>query len=354
MLMGNDIKKIWKIPSKEEIQIIHKAIRPFIFRTPVISSSSINQRLGVEIFFKCENFQKTGSFKMRGASSAMLALTKEDKIKGVATHSSGNHAQALAQNAKHLNTKAYIVMPRKAPSIKRKAVENLGYKIVNCESNIISRQSKLNQIIDQTDAIYIPSSDDYNVIAGQATCTKELLEKVESLDVLIVPVGGGGLLSGTALSAHYLNPNIKVIGAEPYTVDDAYRSLHSGKIKRNESFNSIADGLFPSLSNKTFKIIQNHVEEIIRVSEKGIIDAMSFIWEHLNLLIEPSSAVAFAAIFQQRKRFSGKKIGLIISGGNVDLNILPYHSFVFCDNNIKTLNINQDGNTSKNEQNIRF
>ncbi len=315
---------IKNIPTKVEIQSVHQAIKPYIHQTPVHQSSAINQLVGAEIYFKCENFQKVGAFKMRGATYATLSLSESQKKRGIATHSSGNHAQAIALIAQLQQIKAYIVMPDNTPIIKRKATAAYGAEIIDCAANLQSRIDTLEAVVAETGATFIPSYDDYNIIAGQATAAKELLAQSPPLDTLITPIGGGGLMSGTALAAYYWSPHTQLIGAEPMEADDAFRSLSSGQIQTNATTNTLADGLRTTLSPKTFGIIQQYVSEIIRVSEAEIIAAMRLVWERMKLLIEPSSAVPLAAIIQQKKRFQNQKIGLILSGGNIDIDNLPF------------------------------
>jgi len=306
------------LPDQSSIEAAHERIKPYIHHTPVMTSASIDAMAGCTIFFKCENFQKVGAFKARGAMNAILKLTPEQRNKGVATHSSGNHAQALARAAKILNVASYIVMPRTAPEIKKRGVKAYGGQIFECEPTLASREATLEEVIRKTGAVEIHPFNNYDVMEGQATCAKELFEEVPSLDFLLAPVGGGGLLSGTALAAKYFSSSTSVIAGEPEGSDDAYRSLKSGKIEPAQS-NSIADGLLTTLGTKTFPIIHDLVKEIITVTDEEIIAAMRVIWERLKIIIEPSCAVPFAAVLKERKRFSGKRVGIILTGGNVDL-----------------------------------
>jgi threonine dehydratase len=273
---------------------------------------------GCTIHFKCENFQKIGAFKARGAMNAALSLPKSDRAKGFATHSSGNHAQAVARAAKILNVSAYIVMPNNVSEVKKQGVIALGGEIFYCEPNQDSRESKLKEVLSKTGASLIHPFNDYNVIAGQGTSAKELFEVVEPLDFLVTPVGGGGLLSGSALSAKYFSPSTRVIAGEPAGADDAYRSMKSGKIEPTQA-DTIADGLLTSLGDKTFAIIRENVEEIITVSDNEIVGAMRLLWERLKVVVEPSAAVPFAAVLKNKETFAGKKVGIILSGGNIDL-----------------------------------
>jgi len=306
-------------PTKEEIIEAHERIKNQIKQTPILTSSSINNITGCELFFKCENFQKVGAFKFRGASNSVFSLDNNELQKGVATHSSGNHAAALALAAKTKNIPAYIVMPHTAPAIKKKAVERYGAKIIFCEPTLQSREETLKNIVAETGAVFIHPFDNYSVIAGQATCAKEIFEEIHNLDYVLSPVGGGGLLSGTCLSARYFSSNTKVIGVEPKGADDAFRSIRDGIIYPSINPQTICDGLLTQLSERTFEIIKGNVAEIIVVEENTIIEAMKMIWERMKIIIEPSSAVVLAAIMENKEKFSGKKISLILSGGNVDL-----------------------------------
>lgn len=306
------------IPDKQTIIEAHERIKTYISHTPVMTSQSVNERAGCNVFFKCENFQKVGAFKARGAMNAALSLSPEQRAKGIATHSSGNHAQAIARAAKILGIKSYIVMPRTAPEIKKRGVLGYGGEIFECEPTLMAREATLAEVIKRTGATEIHPFNNYDVIAGQATAAKELFEEVGHLDVIMVPVGGGGLLSGTALATKYFSPNTMVIAGEPAGSDDAYRSLKSGKIEQAQS-NTIADGLLTSLGDKTFPIIQENVKEIITVTDDEIIDALRLVWERMKIIIEPSCAVPLAALLKEKERFTGKRVGIILSGGNVDL-----------------------------------
>jgi len=309
---------------KLDIVQSHQRISPYIHRTPVLTSQMINDISGAELFFKCENFQKMGAFKMRGATNAILQLSDEQKQKGVVTHSSGNFAQALALSAKNLGIKAYIVMPSNSPEVKKNAVKGYGGIITECEPTLEDREKTATKIKQEKGATFVHPYNDFNVILGNASVGKELLEEYPDLDVIIVPVGGGGLISGLALSAISFGNNCKVIGAEPYTVDDAYRSLQSGKIESNLTTNTIADGLKTLLGDITFNIINNHVEKIIRVTEEEIVEAMQLIWERMKIIVEPSAAVTLAAVLKSKQEFKNKKVGMVLSGGNVDLKKLPF------------------------------
>jgi len=309
---------------KEDIISSTQRIESYIHKTPILTSQQINKLVGAELFFKCENFQKMGAFKIRGATNAILQLSNEQKRKGVITHSSGNFAQALALAAKKIGVKAYIIMPSNAPKVKKEAVQDYGGLITECEPTLIDRESTMKEIQQQTDATFIHPFNDFNVILGNASVGKELFKDEPELNFIIAPVGGGGLISGIALSNLAFGNNCKIIGAEPYNVDDAYRSLESGNIEQNLSTDTFADGLKTSLGDITFSIINNYVEKIIRITEEEIIEAMQLIWERMKIIIEPSSAVTLAAVLKSKQEFANKKIGLILSGGNVNLKKLPF------------------------------
>lgn len=304
--------------TQHTIEQAHERIKPYVHHTPVLTSDSINTIAGCSIFFKCENFQKVGAFKARGAMNAALQIPETQRAKGIATHSSGNHAQAIARAAKILGVPAYIVMPNNAPQIKKEGVKGYGGQIFECEPTLQARETTLASVIEKTGATEIHPFNHYDVIAGQATVAKELLESVSNLDFLIAPVGGGGLLSGTLLTAKYFSPTTKVIAAEPEGADDAYRSVQSGKIEPSQS-KTIADGLLTTLGDKTFPIIKEHVSRIITVSDAEIMAAMRLVWERMKIIIEPSAAVSLAALLKDKTSFSGKRVGVIFSGGNVDL-----------------------------------
>ncbi len=309
---------------KEALLKAQKRISPFIHNTPVLSSQLLNDIAGTQLFFKCENFQKMGAFKMRGATNALLQLTSEQKVKGVISHSSGNFAQALALAAKNIGIKAYLVMPKNAPKVKKEAVLAYGGIVIESESTPIAREEKTEEVIKETGATFIHPSNDMPVIIGQGTATMELLDVHPNLDVIITPVGGGGLLAGTALAGYFFGNNCQIFAGEPQEANDAFRSLQSGKIESNKTTNTIADGLRTQLGDKNFPIIKKYVTGIICVSEEKIITAMKLIWERLKIVVEPSSAVAFAAVLKEKDRFNNKKVGIIISGGNVDLTNLPF------------------------------
>jgi len=299
-------------------------IKPYAHRTPVMTNESLNQRVGAQVYLKGENFQKVGAFKFRGACNAVFSLTDEEAARGVATHSSGNHAQALALAAKLRGVPAYIVMPGNAPQVKKDAVAGYGGEITFCEPTLEARESTLANIARMTGSTIIHPYDDERVIAGQGTATLELMDSTPGLDVIIAPVGGGGLLSGTAIAATELKKGIRVIAGEPEMADDAFRSLQAGNIFPSTNPKTIADGLLTSLGKLTFPIIQQRVEQIVTVSEQGITDSMKFIWERAKIVIEPSAAVAVAVLWEKKIDLSGLNVGVILSGGNVDLEKLPW------------------------------
>ncbi len=310
--------------NKVILQQVHERIKPYIHRTPVLTSELIDDMAQAKVYFKCENFQKMGAFKMRGATNAILSLTDSERRKGVVTHSSGNFAQALSLAAKKTGVKAYIVMPKNAPQVKKDAVKTYLGNIIECDSTPIAREEKAEKVRKETGATFIHPSNNDQVIYGQGTAAMELFEDYPDLDYVFSPVGGGGLIAGTALAATYFSEHCKVVGGEPKNADDAYRSLLSGKIEFNEQVNTIADGLRTFLGDRNFPIIKKHVEKIIRVEEEDIIKAMKLVWERMKIIIEPSSAVAFAALLKNKRDYKNKKIGVIISGGNVDVTNLPF------------------------------
>jgi len=314
------------IPTLTDIRQSAECIRPYAHHTPVLTCASLDQRVGAQVFMKCENLQKVGAFKFRGACNAVFSLTDEEAARGVATHSSGNHAQAVALAARLRGIPAYIVMPENAPAVKKAAVAGYGGQITFCKPTLEARETTTAQVMEKTGATVIHPYNDYRVIAGQGTAALELLEEIPDLDVIITPVGGGGLLSGTAIAAKGISPTIRVIAAEPEMADDAYRSLQAGHILPSENPKTIADGLLTSLGDKTFPIIQEYVEQIVTVSEEGILAAMKFIWERAKIIIEPSAAVPVALLWERKIDLSGLRVGLILSGGNIDLDKLPWQS----------------------------
>jgi len=313
------------IPDREVIEKAHARIAPYIHRTPILTSSYLDQLSEAELFFKCENFQKIGAFKARGGLNAVLSLSKEQLKNGITTHSSGNHAQAIAWAAAKVGTKAYIVMPDNSPSVKINAVEGYGAQITFCRNTPEDRQETVDKITERTGASFVHPFNNYQVIAGQATAAKELFEDAGvHFDAIIAPVGGGGLLSGTSLSAYYFSPDTDVFAGEPEGAADAILSLRNGKIEKAPYVKTIADGLLTYLGDKTFEIISKHVKDIFTVSDEEIIAAMRLMWERMKMVVEPSGAVVLAAVLKNKEVFRGKKVGIIISGGNVDLGKLPF------------------------------
>ncbi len=327
--------------TKAAIEEAHKRIKPYVHHTPVMTSKSIDEAAGCSIFFKCENLQNVGAFKARGAMNAALQLSADQKKKGIATHSSGNHGQAIARAAQILGIKSYIVMPRTTPQIKKKGVIAYGGEIFECEPNIAARETMLAEVIKKTGAVEIHPFNNYEVMIGQATAAKELFEQLNNpsplplssgrgvseergggegltLDYILAPVGGGGLLSGTAMAAKYFSPSTVVIAGEPAGSDDTYRSIKSGKIEQAQS-QTIADGLLTTVGVNTFPIIHEYVKEVITVTEEEIVAAMRLIWERMKIVVEPSAAVPFASVLKSKEKFKGKRVGIILSGGNVDL-----------------------------------
>lgn len=312
------------LPGFDEIKDAVMRVKPHVHNTPVLTSTNVNERTGATVFFKCENFQRMGAFKMRGAINAILQLPKADRSKGVITHSSGNFAQALALAARSLDVKAYIIMPGNAQRVKVEAARGYGAEVIECGPTLESREKTCSEIRAKTQATFIHPSNDMNVIIGQGTAAYELIREVKDLDILLAPVGGGGLIAGTAMVQHYLLPESQTIGSEPFGADDAFLSLKIGKIQPSVNPITIADGLKTQLGDQNFPIIRKYVSNIIRVEESEIIAAMRYIWERMKIVIEPSSAVAVAALFRKRERFLKKKVGVILSGGNVDLSDLPF------------------------------
>ena len=313
-----------QFPSKESIISADRRIQPYIHRTPVLTSDTFNRMFGAFLFFKCENFQKVGAFKSRGAVNAVFSMDEEVVSAGVATHSSGNHAQALARAARLRTILAYIVMPRNAPQVKIDAVRNYGGNITFCEPTLKAREETLKQVIEETGATEVHPYDNYRIIEGQATCALELIEDAGAPDLLLCPVGGGGLLGGTALSANYFSRKTEVIACEPEGADDAYRSFKAGRLMPSINPKTIADGLLTSLGKRNFPIIMKYVKDIVTVSDRSIVEAMRLIYERMKIVIEPSSAVPLAALLENKVNVKGKTVGIILSGGNVDLKNLPF------------------------------
>jgi threonine dehydratase len=312
------------LPEYSDIEQAHQTIHEYAHRTQVLTSVSINKIVGGSLFFKCENFQKVGAFKFRGACNAVFSLSQEEMEMGVATHSSGNHAAALALAAKMRGIPAYIVMPETSPEIKKKAVAGYGAQITFCKPTLQARESTLADVVKETGAKEIHPYNNFHVIAGQGTAAKELIEDAGEFDTILAPVGGGGLLSGTAISAKKLLPHCRVIAAEPAGADDAYRSFHGKKLVPSENPKTIADGLLTSLGERNFKIILEKVDDIVTVSEEKIVEAMRLIWERMKIIVEPSSAVPLAAILEGKVDVKNRKVGIILSGGNLDLGKLPF------------------------------
>ncbi len=304
----------------KDIVLAYEHIKGVVNKTPVMTSRTLNELLHAEIYLKCENLQRNGAFKMRGAYNAISLLSEEQKNKGIIAHSSGNHAQAVALSAKLLGIKATIVMPKTSPPVKINATKNTyGADVIMCENTLKSRQNTTQKLIDEYDYTLIHPYDNDNIIAGAGTATYELLQQVDKIDMIFSPVGGGGLLSGTSIAAKGFDPSMKVYAVEPKNVDDAYRSMKSGKIELNKTNKSIADGLLTTLSERTFKIIRENVDQIITVSEREILDSMRFLWERMKLVVEPSGACSLAGVQTGKISVENKKVGVIISGGNIDL-----------------------------------
>lgn len=316
-----------EVPSYEDILKAAERIAGYAHKTPVLQSSYFNELTGADLYFKCENLQKVGAFKFRGAFNAISKLPEEEGRKGIITHSSGNHAQAVALASKMNGYKATIVMPENAPKVKVNAVRDYGADIVFCETTIESRQETTDRIISETGATFIHPYNNPNVIAGQGTCAKELLDEIPDLDLMIAPVGGGGLISGTAIAAKAINPKICVLGSEPKLADDAYQSLEKGSIQPVLRTDTIADGLRTSLGTLTFKIIQEKLDDILTVTEDSIIRDMRNVWERMKIIIEPSSAVPISALVDGQFNIHRKKIGIILTGGNVDVGNLPWINY---------------------------
>ena len=311
-------------PTPDQIKAAHKRITPYIHRTPVLSSEAINDIIGTRLFFKCENFQKAGAFKSRGACNAVFSLGEKQLARGVCTHSSGNHAQALARAARLRNAKAFIVMPETSPAVKVAGVKGYGGSITFCKPTLAAREETLLKIMEEYGALEIHPYNNYTIMCGQATAAVEMIEETGPLDIIMAPVGGGGLLSGTALAANYFSKGTKVIAGEPEMANDAYRSFHSGTFIPSENPRTIADGLLTSLGSLTFPVIMDHVDDIVTCSEEGIVKAMRLIWERMKIIIEPSSAVPLGCIMEGKVDVQGKNVGIVLSGGNVDMDRLPW------------------------------
>ena len=316
------------VPKFKDIDAASRLISAHVHRTPVLTSKQLDAISGASLFFKCENFQKVGAFKFRGATNAVLNLTEAQRAAGVVTHSSGNHAAALAHAAVSRGVKAYIVMPFSAPEVKKRAVEGYGAEITYCEPTLAAREAAAAGVTERTGATMIHPYDNFYIIAGQGTAAMELLEEMPYLDAVLAPVGGGGLLSGSAITTRHMAPAAKIYGAEPLLADDAARSLRSGTIQPALPPRTIADGLLTSLCERTFSIIKENVDDILTVTEEQIIEAMTLMWTRMKIVVEPSSVVPLAAVLANRELFSGKKVGIIVSGGNADLSKLPFAQHV--------------------------
>ncbi|MCU0472760.1 MAG: pyridoxal-phosphate dependent enzyme [Bacteroidales bacterium] len=312
------------LPTIDDILAAHRRIKPFVHQTPVLTSEQLNKLFSCELFFKCENFQKVGAFKFRGAVNAVLSLSDIERKRGVATHSSGNHAAALALAASMNGVKPYIVMPETAPAVKKNAVTGYGADITYCKPTLQDREETTRRIIEKTGAVMVHPYDNFNVICGQGTSALELLDKRDDLEIVIAPVGGGGLLSGTSTCVKGINGKIKVIGAEPLNANDAWKSFTSGILTPSVNPSTVADGLLTSLSELTFSVIRKNVDLIFTATEESIIECMLLVWERMKIIIEPSSATVLAIIKENPDFFRKKKVGLILSGGNVDFRKLPF------------------------------
>jgi len=312
------------IPTYDDVLAAHERIQPYVHRTPVLTSSYFNDRTGAELFFKCENFQKAGVFKARGACNAVFGLSDEQAAKGVATHSSGNHGLSLSYAAGRRGIKATVVMPRTAPEAKKEAVRGYGGTVVECEPSTSSREAVFAEVVAESGADFIHPYNDPRVIQGQATCSKELVEDVGELDAVIAPIGGGGMVSGSCLTLSNIAPNTKIYAGEPLNADDAYRSFKAGHIIADDAPQTVADGLKVPLKDLTWHFVSNYVTDIFTVTEQEIIDAMYLCWQRMKIVMEPSSAVTIAAILKNPEVFAGQKVGVILTGGNVDLKKLPW------------------------------
>jgi threonine dehydratase len=322
--MNDNSDKPMIIPEFSDVVTAHERIKPYIHRTPVLTSTFMNQLTGAELFFKCENFQKAGAFKVRGASNAVFGLSDELAPKGVATHSSGNHALSLSYAAGRRGIPATVVMPRTAPQAKKDAVLGYGGTIVECEPSTTSREATFARVVAETGAEFVHPYNDPRVIAGQATCSRELNEQVENLDAVIAPIGGGGMISGTCLTMSNVAPDVKIYAAEPANADDAARSFRAGHIIADDAPETIADGLKVPLKELTWHFVSNYVTDVLTATEEEIIDAMKLTWQRMKIVMEPSCAVPLATILKNREIFAGKRVGVIITGGNVDLDKLPW------------------------------
>jgi len=312
------------IPTYDDMLDAHKRIEPHIRRTPIRTSDYLNELIGAELFFKCENFQEPGAFKVRGATNAVFGLSDELAAKGVATHSSGNHASCLSYAAMRRGIPCNVVMPRTAPQAKKETVRRYGGQITECEPSTSSREETFAMVQAETGGDFVHPYNDHRVIAGQGTCAKEFVEQTDGLDAVVAPIGGGGMISGTCLTLSTLAPETQVIAAEPEQADDAFRSFKAGHIIADDAPKSIADGLLVPLKERTWHFVSSHVSEIYTASDQEIVDAMKLAWKHLRIVMEPSSAVPLATVLKNPDAFKAKRVGLIVTGGNVDLDKLPW------------------------------
>lgn len=313
------------IPTLDDMLAARERIEPHIHRTPILTSRLLNELSGAELFFKCENLQKAGAFKARGASNAVFGLSEERARRGVATHSSGNHGTCLSYAASRRRVPCTVVMPRTAPQAKKDAVRGYGARVVECEPSTTSREAVFAEVVAETGAEFVHPYNDHRVIAGQATCSAEMIEQVEALSAVVAPIGGGGMISGTCLTLSNLAPGIQIFAAEPAQADDACRSFRAGHIIADDAPNTVADGLKVPLKDLTWHFVRNHVTDIQTASEQEIVSAMRLIWKNLKIVMEPSSAVALATILKHPDVFAGRRVGVIITGGNVDLDTLPWN-----------------------------
>lgn len=314
------------IPDFDDVKVAHERIKPWIHRTPVLTSETLDRMSGAELFFKCENLQKAGAFKVRGATNAVFSLTDEEAGRGVATHSSGNHALSLSRAAGCRGIPGTVIMPETASRAKMRAVEGYGGEIITCKPSLEARESTLNALVERTGANFVHPYNDHRVIAGQATCSLELNEDAGPLDAVVAPIGGGGMISGTSLTISTIAPDTRVYAAEPKNADDAYRSFKAGYIIEDDAPDTVADGLKVSLRDLSWHFVSNYVTDILLATEEEIIDAMRLVWERMKIVIEPSSAVAVAAILKNPDVFRGQRVGVILTGGNVDMYKLPWLS----------------------------
>ncbi|MEP1209519.1 MAG: beta-hydroxyaspartate dehydratase BhcB [Rhizobiaceae bacterium] len=312
------------IPSFDDVLAARQRIEPHIHRTPVLTSEFMNDLTGAELYFKCENLQKAGAFKARGASNAVFGLSDEMAAKGVATHSSGNHGLCLSYAAGRRGIPASVVVPRTAPEAKKQAMRGYGANVVECEPSTTSREQVFADVVAESGADFVHPYNDPRVIAGQGTCSLELHEDVGPLDAVVAPIGGGGMISGTCLTLSNISPDTQIFAAEPEQADDAYRSFKAGHIIADDAPVTVADGLKVPLKDLTWHFVRNHVTDILLASEQDIIDAMFIIWQRMKIVMEPSSAVPLATILKNKEIFAGKRVGLVITGGNVDLKKLPW------------------------------